>query len=140
MRQPGRMLFILGFTMLVYMMTSEAKNESSKPRDYKGLHLIASYNTEPATPRLNFRRNFPARSRKNSSAPARYLQFTQIKQKSSTRQKKDVVQVKMRYRRMLGHRTRCISVVKVFCKVFTRLDVTEEFCLTAPVKVCWGLD
>ena len=68
------------------------------------------------------------------------LEFTGSYPEGSTTPENEVVQVKKRYRRMLGHRTRCIPVVKVFCKVFTRHKVTKKFCLTVPMKICWGLD
>ena len=48
--------------------------------------------------------------------------------------------MKRRYRRMLGQRSKCVPVMKLFCKIFKHLDVSEKFCLKVPVVTCWGLD
>ena len=72
----------------------------------------------------------------------------QIPSRSHTKPKIDVAvpmynkngPMKRRYRRMLGQRSKCVPVMKLFCKIFKHLDVSEKFCLEVPVVTCWGLD
>ena len=45
-----------------------------------------------------------------------------------------------RYRRTVGQRTRCVSKLTPFCKMFTHGKVVEKFCLFVLVKHCTALD
>ena len=45
-----------------------------------------------------------------------------------------------RYRRTVGQKTRCISEIKHFCKIFKHGKIVKNFCLSVNVENCTALD
>ena len=157
-------LLVIGVTIFVLIRGTETKKATEIKKDELGYHRTR--NTESprsdtrndrlhqgnrhvqsasATSDISNHVGHQRQKRQHHTSPAPINDHSNIRKlhktvASAPKSDIDVYIVQKRYRRMLGQRTRCIPVLKKYCKVFTRNNVTKNFCIKVFVEKCWGLD
>ena len=119
------------------------QNTGSPRNDFRADQENHHVESITATSDINNDVGYQRQKRHHHTSPTPINDRSNVRKRHKTVEtspKSDVGVVQKRYRRMLGQRTRCIPVLKKFCRVFTRNNITKNFCIKVLVEKCWGLD